>query len=337
LFAACAGDQVIGQVPGGPPCPGAFTHRLSGTARGLGSGEALTDFPALVSLDAEFPYDETDGGDLVVLDAACEPLPFEIDRWDTTGSALWVRLPELPVNESVRFGIYFGDPSRRDAETPNGVFTNEFAGVYHLEDDSLEDSSVFRAVGTRRGDSTIVPAIVGRGRELAGGASVAISDNEFSDGDEPRTICAWSRSDDDGASFYYMLGYGTGGHDAGGFAMGRHGTQLNCVGGDGDYLQVVDVYPVGDRSWRYVCCVWADGTMTGYADGTPLRSEAIPGPIAHGTAHIGSGANGDGTWIGALDEVRVSGVARSDGWIAAEAASMSGRLVELTAIERIAP
>jgi hypothetical protein len=339
LLAACAGDQVLGELPSGPPCPGTFTRRLPVTAHGLRSGESLVDFPVLVSFDSStFPYADADpeGADLVVLDSACEPLSFEIDRWDPADvSSLWVRLPELAVGGSLSFGVYFGGFDRPGAETPHDVFTNDFVAVYHLEDEALGDSSPFRATGSRRGDSTSGPAIIGQGRELGGGATIGISDNDFPDGDEPRTVCAWSRSDDDGAAYYYMLGYGTGANAAGGFAMGRHGTQLNCVGADEGYLQIVGVYPTGDRNWRYVCCTWQDGVTTGYVDGTPLRSRPSVGTMTRSTAHIGGGANGDSTWRGGLDEVRVSRSARSDHWIAAELASMTGRLVELSVVEHL--
>lgn len=75
-------------------------------------------------------------------------------------------------------------------------------------------------------------------------------------------------------------------------------------------------------------------------EGVLLNTEPQNWVSQPGVARIGRAALPTGSsasWVGALDEVRVSDVARSADWIAAEYASMAGGLVQLGPPEPVEP
>ena len=101
----------------------------------LGEGEVLTNFPALVRLSTAIPgfsysqFQMANGGDMMFTDSAGNPIPSEVDTWDTTGTSLvWVSVPELTKGTRVR--MYYGN-----GVNPAGVPLAKwpgYAGVWHM-------------------------------------------------------------------------------------------------------------------------------------------------------------------------------------------------------------
>ncbi|MDQ3030891.1 MAG: DUF2341 domain-containing protein [Myxococcota bacterium] len=349
LLLGCGGEYSLGawpdgavldagldaQIPG--DCWPDFSHRVRITVDGRSYDDPLADFPILVSLPPGAlgtGIARDDGADLRFVLADCTPLPHEVETWDPAATShVWVRLPQAGARATHDLDLYFGDPTASDVSSPNGVFTADYVGVYHLdEDDPFRDSSASRSPPGSNRSTTATEAQVGDGR-LVGGGSVVVSDNPFPVGESPRSVCVWNRTDDDGASYYWMFSYGIGDRPVGAFALGRHGEQLQCQGADGTTLVGYDVYIPGDRSWRYSCCTYGEGQARLYSDGAHVIERARAWPVTPSTANLGSAQSGSNSWIGAIDEVRVSSVVRSDDWIAAEHASMTGALVTIGALE----
>lgn len=342
LAAGCGGEQVLGELEGAPApvCDPSFTQRLRLRVDARPFDDALIDFPVLVTLTPDtFDYAGAgpNGEGLRFTDAECGELRHEVDRWDPSGTShLWLRAPRLEPGAITDLFLFFGEAAPTDHASPNEVFGDEFAAVYHLEGDSLADASSARRTGANR---SAVPAEgwIGGGRDFESSSSIAIPDAGFSRGYEPRTACMWARSDDDGRAYFWSFAHGTGANPLGGFAMNRHGTQLECLGGDGSRVVLRGVFEEGDRSWRYVCCTYDGADAALWVDGVALIVEPADWPIELATGQIGSpvmpDGGGNGSWRGGLDEVRVSTVARSASWIAAEHASMTGALVTLGAID----
>jgi Alpha-tubulin suppressor and related RCC1 domain-containing proteins len=78
------------------------------------SGNTLTDYPILVTVDTQTPISagkmKPDGGDIIFIDHASEnPLPYWIDSGlNTTETKIWVRIPHIPASGTKEIHLYYG-------------------------------------------------------------------------------------------------------------------------------------------------------------------------------------------------------------------------------------
>ena len=97
--------------------------------------EPLSDFPLLVRLGSGIQgFDYADfrpnGADLLVTDDADNPLPHELENWDTNGeSRLWVQVPSVAEGTTIR--VYYGTTATVDEV--DGMWSG-YAGVWHLNE-----------------------------------------------------------------------------------------------------------------------------------------------------------------------------------------------------------
>ncbi len=165
---------------------------------------ALQNFPVLVRVGAHiggFAYTDMSfpatGADLRFSDMAGTELAYEIDTWDPQGTSLvWVKVPVFQNTAQVR--MYYGNAA---AEVPaysfdGTVWSNEFAGVWHANDD-LKDSTGHGLTGTRYTVATTNVTEGPLGRSLCavnpGGMDVANYDHLIPN-EAYFTISAWLRT-----------------------------------------------------------------------------------------------------------------------------------------------
>ena len=141
--------------------------------------ETLTDFPVLIRLSAarnDFRYDKCklqDGGDLRFSDASGNLLAHEIDTWDPAGESLvWVKIPSL--NTSTTITAHYGCASPAAALPATEVWSNGYAGVWHMDEDIRKQSDSTVNGKTIDGHSTYqanmafgVDGVVGKAVEQA--------------------------------------------------------------------------------------------------------------------------------------------------------------------------
>ena len=116
-----------------------FTKYIPITVSGYAGESALTNFPVLVTLEANSPsgfnYADcaVDGSDLRFADSEGKQIPHEIDTWNTAGKSLiWVVLPVL--TNGVAFTMYYGAENPGPVSTANPWSLAGYAGVWHLTD-----------------------------------------------------------------------------------------------------------------------------------------------------------------------------------------------------------
>ncbi len=134
----------------------ALGYRATITVTGY-EGEALADFPMLVKLAENAPagfhyrHARADGSDLRFLDAAGNPLAYEIDEWNTDGeSYVWVKMPVYEKNAAVT--MFWGelvDKTLPDTPASTDVW-KDYVGVWHMR----EAITVADAATTKSLDST---------------------------------------------------------------------------------------------------------------------------------------------------------------------------------------
>lgn len=324
-----------------------FTRRTRLTIDNTG-GEAVSDFPVLVTLDeASIDWSELgDAGVCLVGDDHGTELVVEAEGWSPgSASQLWVRVPDIAADDTTVIWLYYGNTTNTDGCQPSGsVWRDDFAGVWHL--DGISDSSTHGHVVVE--DGTVgtldAPGVVGRGREMGDDGSLLGPSNEVLHITGDLTISAWASFDDLDDRNYdnAIVTYGEGDFTyETNYAYGLYGHPdgfLSCYWAHGQNTTTVlrESDPAGLVTGAFFHVALVRDTSTDvvrfYLNGAQI-GEDIPYPAPpnggdDGRLMIGGNIAGDAySMNGVLDELRISGRAVSGTWIALEHRSMTGALV----------
>jgi glucose/arabinose dehydrogenase len=308
----------------------AWTRRRALTLDNTAQAETLVDFPVLVRLDpSRIQYGATlpGGHDLRFTDASGQLLSHEIELWNPSGESLvWVKVPTVPAGSGTeQIFMYYGNPAAPDGQDPPGVWTNGYAAVWHLSGDP-NDSTAHANDGTDEG-STAGPGRLGGGRSLDGvDDSIRVPTSPSLEIAGPISLEAWVQ-----VPFTNQPGVGrilnkklewlsTEGYDLGyEAALNR----VSSVGRGSSYLRATGVDL--DASWHYLASTMTGTTGSIYVDGVDRTTDnTVNAPHASSQPlRIGQLGGGGDAFLGGLDEVRISHVARSAAWFAAQHRSMT--------------
>ena len=332
------------------PAPSSFAHSFNVGFAGYKGGETLTDFPALVRLSSaidgfsysDFAFPEN-GGDLRFFDAKGDLLSHEIDTWNTNGeSTVWVKVPSLSAMTVIKVAYGCAEPPAND---PKDVWSNGFIGVWHMGEAALpmKDSVAGGTSLTENLTGATLPGQAG----LAGTAvafdqlgnhkgCLQTTDQRYKTSGKPNyTVEFWSYQDSCEPTnlpynAYYMREVGsTTIWQAYGIKSTTYGSngktvvQVRLADGTTQNPSTGNSYPLrGD--WTYQNFRLSDTThyYQGLNRNPTIYSANYPSGITNDTANttlfIGnSSSSSAGAFPGKIDEVRISGVARSDDWMMA--------------------
>ena len=180
--------------------PQMFGSRMKIVFSGYARGEALSNFPVLVTFSASqtgFSYRQfasPTGGDLRFTDSSgTVPAFHEIDEWNTNGvSSVWVRVPVLAsTNDSI--WAYWGNQAATNPApyaTDGSVWTPNYYVVYHLKESGFPyaDSAQQHPAQSGAAPATVAGAI-GQGASF-NGTSQYLDAGTFSLGNA-FTFSAW--------------------------------------------------------------------------------------------------------------------------------------------------
>lgn len=282
---------------------------------------SVEDFPLLVRIHRDwfdFSQARPDGADLRFTSAEGIVLPHQIDHWDAAAgtACVWVRVPRIEGNARQELRMHWGKSDATDASDGKAVFngSNGYLSVIHLGEETVKDevgTLVLKDTGT-----SATEGIVGKARHFPGKAGVFGGEDiaGFPTGASEHTSEAWFRSTTPNTT---LLGWGNEqkqGKVVMQFASPPH-VRLDCyfsrgnVASEGrlpggEWIQVVHTYRENES------LVYVNGRLAGSntKDGGPMDIKK-PGRFWVG------GWYHNYTFVGELDEVRVSKVARSAGWI----------------------
>lgn len=284
---------------------------------------------------------DPEGDDIIFTSSdGSTPLAHEVESFDPVTGALvaWVRLPLLET--SSRVFLYYGNPAVTTFQGSvasggvDGVWDSNFRGVWHLNETSgtvIVDSSRYANVGNKR-TATEPSAAAG---QLSGGQSFDGVNDYASFGDIGgvstlgMSVAFWAN--------YAALPPGWAGPIAKGPSGATNGFQyaIGATGGT-DYdiaLNTSDVtgqtnglckWPLAglEGSWHHFAFTWSaaagwcrlyiDGVLIADRNATILMNPNNNFALDMGRAYSGAYANVS------LDEVHISDVARSAGWLATE-------------------
>lgn len=330
----------------------AWAHRVKITFQNANS-EALTDFPVMVRLDQNSiaaSHTSLDGADLRFVDADGQTiLKHEIDSWSpSSNSFVWVRVPTIDASDNDYIWLYYGNPNATDEQKPAEVW-NDFIGVYHLSPSFKSSTKFADSTGTIAGawDNELSPGQIVEGPinqaiDLDGNHFVHIGDNGkvAANPGQARTVEAWAKTSqmlnqaivyEEGECLGWYLGMNASGDALGSFITDA--IDPPCQEGIVERLVTANA---SAGMWHYLTLV-VDRPgleMRLFVDGIHVGSTDIDNTAradGNGVFRIGSDHDGGmGSFVGTIDEVRVSNNARSAGWIAAQHKSMTDNFLNFT-------
>lgn len=332
-----------GNLPTGPWFDPGLSRRRALTVEGV--DETLKDFPVLVALDAsriDHEASAPDGSDLR-FEADGELLAHDIDHWDAEGiSTVWVRLPRM--TSGATFTMYYGGTATKAPLAPSNTWSANYVAVWHLDGDGA-DASENGLDGNPQGVSA-VPGLVGLAYDfdlLDEGRvdipSTTASANAFvTGGTVSAAVRARTLGDNDRGRILDRSGSTT---FAGGWGLSVTDTNFEALAFGHDYdmnfgYWLTPPETIAFDRWQHVAATAnvTDQTVSLYIDGAAvmlniLQSGMItPEIVESHMISIGSRPNGDNrSFDGLIDEVRLSSVARSAAWMAAEAAAARDELI----------
>lgn len=292
-----------------------------------------TDFPLWISLTDPIiaARASADGSDIhFVTDVGAMPLAYEIQRWSKSEGRLdaWVRIPTL--QSGTKIVVRYGDATV--AHAPNAAMTfSAFKAVWHFED-QLNNATIVDAHGTNNGTGVglgptdSVTAQLGRGIDFNDNAEQINFTSPLA-GATSHTISAWVNQGPT-ASNDALIAIGPGGvtNQARWLHTRFDGAKLSTGFYGNDWTNVS--YDIIGDGWVLVHWTYSG---TNRMSSLHVNGTRVAGPFQFGpgvaTPNTTSGVIGNapapfGGSMGinaTVDEVRISDVARDDGWIAAEA------------------
>ncbi|MEI6167985.1 MAG: DUF2341 domain-containing protein [bacterium] len=309
-----------------------------------GRSETLTNFPVLLVLsnnfgNSGFTFDgflSPNGYDLRFgTNASDTSLSYEIERWNTNAgqaSYVWVQVPTMPGDGSGSIWATWGNDSTQLACTTNGAtWTNNFKGVWHCSSytntlSALDSASTNNGVLTSmNAANSWTSGTMGGALSFTGSPAYVRVNSTLGLGTSNATLSCWVNlpNTNMGGAFVHV-GDTTGGY---GIGVGDNASGHSFWENPGNYIAVlfdgVSWYysstKVPTGGWHHVVLVVsASGEASAFLDGasvsiTPSLSAAAPKPVA-----VFSGIGGYSTAryaTCAIDDVQVSGAARSTNWI----------------------
>ena len=280
----------------------------------------IEDFPLLVRLNGEsfdFTKAQAHGEDVRFATGDGTPLTYQTEEWNAARgeASVWVRMPSIAGNVRQELRVFWGKAGTASESNAKAVFneSNGYASVWHLGDVVADEVGTLESkdVGT-----TAVRGMIGKARHLAGKQGVFCGDKiaNYPSGDSAHTTELWFRAEQANGT---IIGWGNEG--------GGRGSKVRMlfqspphIRVDSDFSDIKSDSRQPMKEWLHVVHTYGDGPRRIYINGK-LDAEAPTKLDIKNPARLWLGGwyhNYD--FVGDLDEVRVSRVARSADWVRLE-------------------
>jgi hypothetical protein len=306
----------------------------------------LTDFPVLVSMtDADLAtisqggrVEHSSGFDIAITPdgadcSSSNALDYELEYYDSTSGklAMWVKIPSLSSSSNTTIYLLYGNDQITTDQSTNNVWSNNYTGVYHLNDDF--DNSVSGSYNGTDYNTSSVSSIVGNAREFdASGDSIAIS-SDIIPATGNFTISCWfnfqGTTNSTGHTLYDVFGD----HNTnvnrkyfyGGFTDSQVRFYYECSN-DQD-AQAKKNRTINSDTWYHYTGVggWTQNSHRLFLNGSLLddQNKSVSGNLFSPRTNLLLGDRNVnygnfGRFTGIIDEFRVSSVKRSNEWVETE-------------------
>jgi len=342
LDAATSAHFIVQAPVAWPPAFGDWQLRKRIVVPSREPSASLADFPLLVHLAGDPDLRDgarDDGFDVRFGDAVGAPMSHETERYDgATGELLaWVRLPVLDTSTDTVFFIYYGNEAAAADPSDAAVWSNGYAGVWHLAETGsgaageYVDATGRGHDGTGGGGSasaTPEPVVGAIGMGQSGdGVDDFIATAVSLDAPGPTSISLWAYLRDVTSSTRPGLVGQNNAVEIGFYWDDRINVwtadvAVTCPGKAVESLCTAD-FPLMD--WFHLAVSWDGVEAVLYVDGVEQhRGGATVGSSPDGLNVLGRVfASTGGHLDGAVDEMRLASTGRPGAWFALEHANQS--------------
>ena len=286
----------------------------------LPAAAVAEDFPLLVRLHKDwfdFKQAKADGADVRFSTSAGAPLPYQIEEWDAAnGSAsIWVRIPRITGNARQALRMHWGKADAVSESSGKAVFneSNGYLSVWHLGDTVQDEVGTLESKET---GTSLTNGIVGKARHFPGKAGIFGGDKipNYPAGASPHSSEVWFRSRTPNSTLVAWGNEQAQGKVVMQFRSPPH-INMDCYFSGGNVASGSRL-PLGE--WTHVVHTYQQGESALYINGKLDGSNTKNGgPLAIKTPArlwIGGWYN-NYTFVGDMDEVRISKVTRSADWV----------------------
>jgi biopolymer transport protein ExbB len=328
-----------------------WSYRRMLTLDNSGQSEDLAEFPVLVRLaSSRITYASVqDGGEDLrfIASDGSTVLSHEIELWNESGeSIVWVKVPQIDgLSDSGYIMMYYGNDGVIDGQDAQGVWDADFFLVWHCNQqpaggEDILDSTISLCNGrsTNMEAEDRVASYIGYGLDLDGSNEWIDPEGPldlgfFHDLDTYETFEVWIKADDTSSDQTLFEEGGS----TNGFLVGLDADTVRFATRDSSSQVTVNTPFVDTASFHYIACTFDDGTLSSYLDASPQSQAAGYGTIGSHTGEPGMGCSADSDAVGhssagyyfngIIDELRLSGVARTADWVAAQHLSVSDSFI----------
>lgn len=309
-----------------------WLYRKKLTLLGSQVPSALTDFPVLINIsDSDLASDaQGDGDDILFTSSDGQTkLSHEIEIYSLGILSAWVKT-DLSSGTDTEIYMYYGYPSALNQENAADVWSSGYEAVYHLNNDVLDSTSNNRD-GTNSGTSDAAGKIAS-GKDITPANEITFG--TWSVSGQQITVQAWANFDDFDQDDPRILSKAASG------SVQDHVFMLSLSGSGETYLRsriktgtndntgtqtlLSGSSPLTAGTWYLAATTYNGSNISIYKDGSRIADFGHTGDLRQNAWEIWAGNNPNNnnpnqySMDGKLDEIRVSSIARSAGWLTAE-------------------
>ena len=285
----------------------------------------------------QFPLAKEDASDLRFVAADDKTLlPYHVEKYDPVlnEAFVWVKVPVLKPGAQTKFWLYYGNagPKAVKIEDPRGTYDADTTLVYHFSQGG-QPAYDFSGGGNNAQNAGIASegSLIGGGLRLDGKTLVGLPDAPaivWTEG-SAMTWSAWIKPSALQSNAVLFSRWDGSKAFAIGLDNGMPFVEVTNASGTGRSRAGT---PVAANTWHHVAVVASGAVITLYLDGEAYGTLSTPLPGLGAGAHLG----GDGpigsvgssvertNFIGEFDELEISKVARTPGFIKLAAFSQAG-------------
>ncbi len=284
--------------------------------------------PVLVRLHSgNFSFEDSmdNGADLRFVGADDKtPLAYHIESFDPLlgVATVWVDVPEMPVGNAKSIWLYYGNKAAKPAVDTAATFDSDYVAIYHFDGAKgapPKDKTAYGNTPTAAPPAYNEGSIIGQGARFTGAGPIIVapSPSLAIPAGGAFSVSAWVKVDALAPRVAIVSR-----HDgAGAVIVGlENGTPFAETQGGATPSRVVSAQAVTLGQWVHLAFTVGAGKATLYVNGRPAGEAPGDMPALNGPIALGGDAQGAAApFVGDMDEVRLSKIARAPGLILASA------------------
>lgn len=280
----------------------------------------VKEFPLLVRLHSDwldFNQAKPGGDDIRFANNDGGSLEYQIEHWDAdSGTAsIWVRVPEIKGNAKQEIRLFWGNDDANSESNGSNVFdaSNGYRTVLHMGEATRDETGTIQLTDT----GTVGAAgNIGAARHFPGGKGLFGGDmiDGYPTGSNPHSTEAWFRPAQANGMVAAWGNEQKQGKVTMMYASPPH-VRMDCYFSDAN---ISGETPIPLDEWAHVIHTYQKGESRIYVNGvldTERQSSATPLNILSPARMWIGGWYHNFSFVGDIDEVRLSNVVRSADWV----------------------